>query len=91
MLADILEQPLVLPDNSEGAAFGAAALGFLAGGRLSGVADTASLVHPRKVYMPNPDTREVYRSLYDIFQRLYEKLPQEFADIAAFQTKYAAR
>jgi gluconokinase len=87
ILADVLDQEITLPDNSEGAAFGAAVLGFISSGRLTSIADTADLVHPKKIYVPDPNNAVVYTQLYDIFVRLYDHLQQEFADIAAYQKK----
>ena len=85
ILSDVLNQKLTMPDNSEGAAFGAAVLGFIASGRLKGIDDTAELIQARKIYQPIKENVQIYRELYDIFERLYWKLQPEFADIAAYQ------
>lgn len=85
ILSDVLNQKLTMPDNSEGAAFGAAVLGFIASGRLKGINDTAELIQARKIYQPIKENVQIYRELYDIFERLYWKLQPEFADIAAYQ------
>ncbi|WP_302441898.1 gluconokinase [Colibacter massiliensis] len=87
ILADVLNEPITLPDNSEGAAFGAAVLGFISGGKLSGIADTASLVHPKKVYVPQAENVAVYKELFRIFERIYENLQPEFTAITAYQNK----
>lgn len=87
ILSDILNEKLTLPNNSEGAAFGAVVLGFIASGRLKSIKDTTELVHPRKVYTPIPENAVTYKELYGIFERLYWNLQQEFVDIAAFQKK----
>ncbi len=86
-MSDVFNEPITLPDNSEGAAFGAAVLGFISSGKLKSIADTANLVHAKKVYTPIEENAAVYRELYDIFTRLYQKLQGEFADIAAYQQK----
>ena len=85
ILADVLDHEITLPDNSEGAAYGAAVLGFISAGELSSIADTAELVHPKKIYRPQAATRATYRELYGIFERVYWNLQKEFAQIAAFQ------
>lgn len=85
ILADVLGEELTLPDNSEGAAFGAAVLGFIASGRLKGIGETASLVHPRKKFAPIKENVEVYSKLYGIFDKLYWQLQPEFAAITAYQ------
>ena len=87
ILSDVLNQPITLPDNSEGAAFGAAVLGFISSGRLKSIADTADLVHAKKVYTPMEENVAVYQQLYDIFVRFYHNLQREFADITAYQQK----
>ena len=87
ILSDVLNEPLTLPDNSEGAAFGAAVLGFISSGRLHSIADTAHLVHAKRVYTPQEENVAVYQQLYGIFERLYQNLQHEFADIAAYQKK----
>lgn len=85
ILADVLGEPLVLPDNSEGAAYGAAVLGFISAGELTGIADTAKFVHPKKKYIPDPANTRTYAKLVDISGRLYRNLQKEFAEIAAYQ------
>ena len=85
ILADVLGEPLVLPENSEGAAYGAAVLGFISAGELAGIADTANLVHPKKAYAPDPANTKTYTQLADISGRLYHNLQKEFAEIAAYQ------
>ena len=65
-MSDVFDEPITLPDNSEGAAFGAAVLGFISSGKLKSIADTANLVHAKKVYTPIEENAAVYRKLYDI-------------------------
>ena len=85
ILADVLNHPITLPDNSEGAAFGAAVLGFISSGKLQSIADTAHLVQPKRIYTPQPENVAVYQNLYQIFTSLYQKLQPEFAAITEFQ------
>lgn len=85
ILSDVLNQELTLPDNSEGAAFGAVVLGFIASGRLHSINDTAELVQPKQVYKPIAANAATYQELYGIYERLYWNLQKEFVDIAAFQ------
>ena len=85
ILADVLGEPLVLPSNSEGAAYGAAVLGFISAGEMKGIADTAALVHAKKVYTPDAENHKTYAQLADISGRLYRNLQKEFAEIAAYQ------
>jgi len=80
--------PLVLPDNSEGAAYGAAVLGFISTGEMAGIADTADLVHAKKIYTPDAENTKTYAQLVDISGRLYHNLQREFAEIAAYQAAH---
>ncbi|WP_196806840.1 gluconokinase [Megasphaera vaginalis (ex Srinivasan et al. 2021)] len=87
ILADILGEAITLPDNSEGAAFGAAVLGFISNGQLQTIADTANLVHAKKIYTPQADHVAAYEELYGIFERIYDHLLPEFAAITDYQKK----
>ena len=87
ILADVFHEEITLPDNSEGAAFGAAVLGFISAGVLKGIEDTGSLVQAKKMYRPQPEATEVYQKLYGIYQRLYQNLQSEFAAIVEYQKK----
>ncbi len=74
IMADIFGEHITLPQNSEGAAFGAAVLGFIASGEMKDISDTANLIKPKKVYKPQAENKEVYEELFDIYSSLYEKL-----------------
>ena len=87
ILADVLGKELVLPDNSEGAAFGAAVLGFISDGTIKSINDTAKLVNIKKTYKPIAENVETYKQLYDIFSRLYYNLQKDFADIVSYQNQ----
>ena len=87
ILADVFHEEITLPDNSEGAAFGAAVLGFISAGVLKGIEDTGSLVQAKKMYRPQPEATEVYQKLYGIYRRLYQNLQSEFAAIVEYQKK----
>lgn len=89
ILSSVLDEELTLPDNSEGAAFGAAVLGFIASGELKDISDTAELVKPSCIIRPNEAETKVYKRLYAIYEQLYWKLQPELAEIAAFQKEMA--
>lgn len=87
IMADIFGEHITLPQNSEGAAFGAAVLGFIASGEMKDISDTANLIKPKKVYKPQVENKEVYEELFDIYSSLYEKLQPDFARITTYQNK----
>ena len=85
IMADIFEKDITLPQNSEGAAFGAAVLGFIASGEVKDISDTAQLIKVNKVYTPNKENFAVYEELFDIYNSLYKKLQPDFARITTYQ------
>lgn len=87
IMADIFGEHITLPQNSEGAAFGAAVLGFIASGEMKDISDIANLIKPKKVYKPQVENKEVYEELFDIYSSLYEKLQPDFARITTYQNK----
>lgn len=87
IMADIFGAKINLPSNSEGAAFGAAVLGFIATGELQSIRDTEQLVKIRKTYDPVEENIATYRELFGIYSSLYENCKEEFKRIAEYQQK----
>ena len=77
-----------LPNNSEGASFGAAVLGFISDGTLKDITDTASLVVPKEIYTPKAATREVYDELFSIYESLYVRMKEDLARLVKFQQSH---
>ncbi len=88
ILSDVLGRELTLPENSEGAAFGAAVLGFISTGRLSSIRETAGLVKAKRRYTPIPENEAVYQQLFAIFEKLYWTNQETFAAITSFQQEH---
>ena len=89
MLADIFERDVHVPNINEGAAFGAAVLGFISAGILSDIADTANFVTVSRSFSPAAKAAERYRRLYAIYEQVYWGLQQSFSEISAYQTEQA--
>jgi gluconokinase len=87
ILADVLDHDIHLPSVNEGAAFGAAVLGFVSAGVLPNISATGEVVSVKKSYMPRPAEAECYKQLYVIYDRVYWNLQSAFSDIAAFQKR----
>lgn len=85
IMSDIFNESITLPDNSEGASFGAAVLGFISDGTLSDIKDTAALVQPKMIYHPKPEHREIYDSLFSIYKNLYFQMKDDLAKLVQFQ------
>jgi gluconokinase len=89
MLADVFGKTVHVPDINEGAAFGAAVLGFVSAGVLQDIADTGHLVGVAKSLPPAPAAVACYRRLYPIYEQVYWSLQQAFTAISAYQREQA--
>ena len=78
IVASVLELPLERTAADEGAAFGAALLGGVAGGTWTGVEEAvAATVRPTDVVEPVPEWVEAYRAGRERFRALYPALRAE--------------
>lgn len=85
IMADVFNENITLPTNSEGASFGAAVLGFISDGTLKDITDTAQLVQAQEVYKPKDSHREVYDQLFSIYESLYTHMKDDLARLVTFQ------
>jgi gluconokinase len=83
MLADILNREVIVRDVNDASSMGAAMMAF----RALDVNYQFNSGGVEKRYMPSPEVREIYQSIYSIFIRLGEHVSDEFVEIAALQTK----
>jgi gluconokinase len=91
ILADILGREISLPDVEEGAAFGAAILGFYALGLLPSIDVAADMVGIRKTFVPNPSNHETYEKLYAMYEQIYWNLQEQFTLISDYQRNEIAK
>ena len=87
MLADVFGRTVNLPHINEGAAFGAAVLGFISAGVLHDISDTAELIGVARSFRPQPAATATYQRLYQIYEQVYWSLQQAFAAISAYQSE----
>ena len=85
ILADVFDRAVNVSTVNEGAAFGAAVLGFVSAGVLKDISVTADFVTIGKSYTPGAGEAKTYKRLYAIYDHIYWKVQQEFTDIAAIQ------
>ena len=79
IVADVLGVPLLADEAADASALGAARLGHLALGQITGLDDLASAASGRS-YEPDPARHALYESGHAVFQELYRKLePQPAA------------
>jgi gluconokinase len=89
MLADVFGRTVNLPRINEGAAFGAAVLGFISAGVLHDIADTGDLVTVARSFQPEPAAVAAYQRLYPIYEQVYAGLQPAFTAISAYQNELA--
>lgn len=74
LVADIFQKKVVICETVEGSAWGAALLAM----RALNMKEADNCVAEGKVFLPNPAVAERYQHLHQKFERLYEKLKDEF-------------
>jgi xylulokinase len=83
MQSDVFRAPLMSMAIDEGAAFGAALLGGVAGGLWPDVpAACAAAVRTREPVKPDRRASLVYNRYYRVYRRLYRSLKRDFAKLA---------
>jgi len=88
MLSDVFRTPLVGMAIDEGAAFGAALLGGVAGGLWADVpAACAATVRTREPAQAHRQASAIYNRYYPVYRALYRSLKRHFARLAAIVEK----
>ena len=88
--ADLLGRPLLVAENPETTAQGAALLAVRALGRAGSLRDVVALLNtPARRILPNPATHARYARLAPIFAAVPAKLVDTYAALAAFQRNAA--
>lgn len=85
MLADMFNKKVVIAESYESSCLGAVVLGMKAIGLIDNIEEVEKLVPISKTYKPNMENHEVYMKTFEIYERLYLKLKDEFACIGLLQ------
>lgn len=85
MLADIFNKKVVIAESYESSCLGAVVLGMKALGLIDNIEEVEKLVPISKTYEPNIENHEVYMKTFEIYERLYLKLKDEFVSIDLLQ------
>jgi xylulokinase len=81
--ADIYQREVILTDNQEGPAFGAAILAAVCGGLYGDVIEASeSMVKIRDSIPPNKDSARIYDSFFEVYEKLYPSLKNRYAEIS---------
>lgn len=81
ILADIFGQPVVLQENPEASALGAAILGMKAMGWIGGYEEAEAFVTTTRVVEPIPENQAVYQKLFPVFSRFSEAVAPVFREL----------
>lgn len=87
IMADVFGQPVEVPGEPTGSAYGAALLGLYAQGHIADLEAAAGLVPAAARYEPNAANHRLYREHYKLFEELAAKLAPDFEAIARLQEK----
>ncbi len=82
ILADVFGQPVVLQENPEASALGAAILGMKAMGWIGGYEEARAFVKTTKVVAPIPENQAVYQKLFPVFSRFCEAVGPVFRELS---------
>ncbi|RUT28131.1 gluconokinase [Paenibacillus zeisoli] len=85
ILSDVMGKELLVPEVADASAMGAAVLALYAIGDIDSLAEIRSWVRITHRHKPDLKNSEVYLQLYYMYERLYEKLKDEFDIMAEFQ------
>lgn len=70
MLADISGKPVLVSEEGDASAIGAAFIGLAAAGLISGLDQVKSLTHSGATYSPSPEIHAGYRGHYEKFRKM---------------------
>lgn len=91
MLADVLDQEILIPESYESSCLGAAILGMFALGEIDSLTEAKRFVSSNLKLTPDEEASAIYQEIIPIYIRLARMYETEFEEISAFQTKYGKK
>ncbi|CAM4231402.1 gluconokinase [Bacillus manliponensis] len=88
MLSDMMGKELLVPESHEASALGAAALALYAIGKIDSLEEVKDWIDIVHHHVPNKENTALYLEMFYMYERLYNRLKDEFDVIADFQRKY---
>lgn len=85
MLADVFNKKVVIAESYESSCLGAVVLGMKAIGLIDNIEEVEKLVPISQTFIPDVVNHEVYMKTFEIYERLYLKLKDEFINIGLLQ------
>lgn len=87
MLSDVFNKRVIITDTKESSGVGAAILGFKALGIIDSLEEGAKEIKIYKSFYPNLSSHHRYMKNYNVYQRLYLKLKDEFKLLGDLQQR----
>ncbi len=87
MMADIFDQPVIVPESIESSCLGAAVLGMYATGRIKSLDAVSSMIGTTYEHRPYKEHASIYRELLPIYIRISRKFAEDYEDISEFQQR----
>ena len=88
LMADILGQPVTVPESYESSCLGAVVLGMYALGEIDDFSVVGDMIGDTHTHQPDAAATDIYKELLPIFIRLSRLLTDEYESIADFQRKH---
>ena len=85
MLSDVFNKKVVVAESYESSCLGAVVIGMKAIGLINNIEEVEKLVPIAQTFTPNIENHEVYMKTFEIYERLYLKLKDEFVSIGLLQ------
>lgn len=85
ILSDVFNKKVVIAESYESSCLGAAVLTMKALGMIQSIEEVEKLVPISKTFEPDVQNHKTYMELFQIYERLYPKLKDEFYNISQLQ------
>ena len=85
IISDVFGKKVILSDEVENVNKGAALLGMIDAGIFKNIEEAATSIKEKSVYEPNLANNDIYKKLFNIFERLTLKMGEEFELIEQLQ------
>ena len=85
MLADVFNKKIAISESYESSCLGAAVLAMKALNIIQNIEEVKEFILISSYIYPNQENHEKYMDNYNIFERLYYKLKDEFIEISKLQ------
>lgn len=87
MLSDVMGRELLVPESHEASSLGAAVLALYAVGEIDSLDRVKNWIHILHRHEPDLRNTETYLQIFEMYERVYHKLKDEFDLMVEFQTK----